>query len=328
MQNKANLHDSKLTESKPSKAMAKEGKPKTTLLILAAGIGSRFGGIKQIEPVGPNGEIILDYSIYDAIRAGFTKIVFVIRKDIEESFRQKISPKAASQIEIDFAYQQLDSGLMGFPVPEGRQKPWGTGHAVLVAEDKIHEPFAAINADDYYGQSAFTLVNKHLVSLCRGRTTDYAMVGFPLANTLSDFGTVSRGICETNSNSYLERITERTKLTRKPNGASFTDEAGMEHFISGDTPVSMNYWGFGPDIFDYLKKEFKEFLTQKSKDLKAEYYLPFAVGGMINAGLKKVAVLPAEENWFGITYKEDLPTARIAISEKIRAGVYPDNLWG
>jgi UTP-glucose-1-phosphate uridylyltransferase len=317
MQNKANsTPDSK-----------KQIKPKTTLLILAAGIGSRFGGIKQIEPVGPNGEIILDYSIYDAIRAGFTKIVFVIRKDIEDSFRQKINPIAAEQIEIDFAYQEIDSGLMGFTIHKDRQKPWGTGHAVLVAQDKIHEPFAAINADDYYGQSAFTLINKHLVSLSQDRTKDYAMVGFPLANTLSDFGTVSRGICETNPNGYLERITERTKLLRRPNGAIFTDEAGIEHFITGDTPVSMNYWGFGPDIFDYLKKEFAEFLTQKSQDLKAEYYLPFAVGGMINAGLKKVKVLPAKENWFGITYKEDLPTARLAISDKIRAGVYPDPLW-
>jgi UTP-glucose-1-phosphate uridylyltransferase len=304
-----------------------QNKPNTTLLILAAGIGSRFGGIKQIEPVGPNGEIILDYSIYDAIRAGFTKIVFVIRKDIEASFRQKINPKAANQIEIDFAYQELDSGLMGFPLPSGRQKPWGTGHAVLVAQDKIHEPFAAINADDYYGQSAFSLIHTHLVSLSQGRTKDYAMVGFPLENTLSDFGTVSRGICETNINGYLVRITERTKLLKRPNGAAFTDEAGIEHFIPGDTPVSMNYWGFGPDIFSYLQVEFRQFLTQKSNDLKAEYYLPFAVGGMINAGLKKVKVLPAQENWFGITYKEDLPTARLAIGEKIRAGVYPASLW-
>jgi UTP-glucose-1-phosphate uridylyltransferase len=304
-----------------------QNKANTTLLILAAGIGSRFGGIKQIEPVGPNGEIILDYSIYDAIRAGFTKIVFVIRKDIEASFHQKINPIAAEQIEIDFAYQELNSGLMGFAVPEGRQKPWGTGHAVLAAKDKIHEPFAAINADDYYGQSAFTLIYKHLVSLSQSRTKDYAMVGYPLVNTLSDFGTVSRGICETNPNDYLERITERTKLLKRPNGAIFTDEAGIEHFIPGDTPVSMNYWGFGPDIFCYLQKEFAEFLTHKGHDLKAEYYLPFAVGGMINAGLKQVKVLPAKESWFGITYKEDLPTARLAIGDKTRAGVYPDPLW-
>jgi UTP-glucose-1-phosphate uridylyltransferase len=305
-----------------------QNKPNTTLLILAAGIGSRFGGIKQIEPVGPSGEIILDYSIYDAIRAGFTKIVFVIRKDIEDSFRQKINPIAAKQIAIDFAYQELDSGLMGFPLPSGRQKPWGTGHAVLAAKDKINEPFAAINADDYYGQSAFTLINSHLVVLSQGWTKDYAMVGYPLANTLSDFGTVSRGICETNPNGYLKRITERTKLLRKPNGATFIDEDNIEHFLPGDTQVSMNYWGFGPDIFDYLQKEFTAFLTHKGSDLKAEYYLPFAVGGMINAGLKKVKVLPAQESWFGITYKEDLPTARLAIAKKIRAGVYPDALWG
>jgi dTDP-glucose pyrophosphorylase len=304
-----------------------KGKEKTTLLILAAGMGSRFGGIKQIEPVGPGGEIILDYSIYDAIRAGFTKIVFVIRKSIEDSFRQKIHPAAAKQIEIDFAYQELDTGLMGFRIPKDRQKPWGTGHAVLIAQDKIAEPFAAINADDYYGPSAFTMMNKHLTSFAQGRTRDYAMVGYPLANTLSDFGTVSRGVCETDAEGYLTRITERTKLQKKTNGATFADEAGVEHFIGGDTPVSMNYWGFGPDIFGYLQKEFAEFLTHKGQDLKAEYYLPFAVGGMINAGLKKVKVLSAQENWFGITYKEDLPTARSAVIEKIHAGAYPNPLW-
>lgn len=304
-----------------------QNKPNTTLLILAAGIGSRFGGIKQIEPVGPNGEIILDYSIYDAIQAGFTKIVFVIRKDIEDTFRQKINPKAAKKIEIDFAYQEIDSELMGFPLPSDRQKPWGTGHAVLVAKDKIHEPFAAINADDYYGQSAFALINSHLIVLSQGWTKDYAMVGYPLANTLSDFGTVSRGICETTPNGYLKRITERTKITRKPNGATFTGEDNIEHFLPGDTQVSMNYWGFGPDIFIYLQKDFATFLAHKGNDPRAEYYLPFAVGGMINADLKKVKVLPAKESWFGITYKEDLPTARQAISEKISAGIYPKKLW-
>jgi UTP-glucose-1-phosphate uridylyltransferase len=309
------------------KTAAGQNPSKTTLLILAAGMGSRFGGIKQIEPVGPNGEIILDYSIYDAIRAGFTKIVFVIRKSIEDSFRRKINPKAAGQIAVDFAYQELDSELMGHRVPAGREKPWGTGHAVLVAKDKIAEPFAAINADDYYGPSAFVMMNKHLLGLAQGRTKDYAMVGYPLANTLSDFGTVSRGVCETDAQGYLKRITERTKLQKRPNGAAFTDEAGVEHFIRGDTPVSMNYWGFGPDVFEYLQKEFSEFLSEKGGDLKAEYYLPFAVGGLITSGQKKCRVLAAQESWFGITYKEDLPTARIAISEKIRAGVYPAELW-
>jgi UTP-glucose-1-phosphate uridylyltransferase len=305
-----------------------QNQSKTTLLILAAGMGSRFGGIKQIEPVGPNGEIILDYSIYDAIRAGFTKIVFVIRKSIEDSFRQKINPKAAGKIAIDFAYQELDSGLGGHTIPAGREKPWGTGHAVLVARDRIAEPFAAINADDFYGQSAFEMMNKHLMGLAQGRIHDYAMVGYPLANTLSDFGTVSRGVCETDAQEYLTRITERTKLQKKTTGAAFTDEAGVEHFISGDTPVSMNYWGFGPDIFDYLQKEFAEFLLEKGGDLKAEYYLPMAVGGLIASRQKKVKVLSAQESWFGITYKEDLPTARLAISEKISAGVYPSDLWG
>lgn len=302
-------------------------KDRTTLLILAAGMGSRFGGIKQIEPVGPSGEIILDYSIYDAIRAGFSKIVFVIRKSIEDSFRQKINPKAAAQIEIDFAYQELDSGLMGFSVPEGRQKPWGTGHAVLVAKDKIHEPFAAINADDFYGASAFEMMNKHLMGLAQGRVKDYAMVGYPLGNTLSDFGTVSRGVCEIDSNGYLKRIVERTKLEKRPGGAEFVDEQGTKHFLPNDTIVSMNFWGFGADIFTFLEKEFKEFLSQKGGDIKSEYYLPFAVSGMITAGLKKCKVLPAEESWFGITYKEDMPTAQMAIRDKIRQGAYPDNLW-
>lgn len=302
-------------------------KDKTTLLILAAGMGSRFGGIKQIEPVGPGGEIILDYSIYDAIRAGFSKIVFVIRKSIEDSFRQKINPKAAEQIEIDFAYQELDSGLMGFAVPEGRQKPWGTGHAVLVAKDKIHEPFAAINADDFYGASAFVMMNTHLTALAQGRVKDYAMVGYPLGNTLSDFGTVSRGVCEIDPHGYLKRIVERTQLEKRPSGAEFVDEQGTKRFLTNDTVVSMNFWGFGADIFDALQKEFKEFLACKGRDIKSEYYLPFAVGGMITAGVKKCKVLPAQENWFGITYKEDMPTAQMAIREKIRIGAYPERLW-
>lgn len=303
-------------------------KDNTTLLILAAGMGSRFGGIKQIEPVGPNGEIILDYSIYDAIRAGFTKIVFVIRKSIEDSFRQKINPKAAAQIQIEFAYQELDSCLAGYSVPEGRQKPWGTGHAVLVARSKIAEPFAAINADDYYGPSAFEMMNKHLTSLAQGRINDYAMVGYPLGNTLSDFGTVSRGVCESDSHGYLKRIVERTKLEKRDGGAEFVDENGTSHFLTNDTVVSMNFWGFGPDIFGYLDSEFRDFLSQKATDLKAEYYLPFAVGGLITRGVKKCRVLAARENWFGITYKEDLSTSQNGIRSKIREGVYPENLWG
>lgn len=302
-------------------------KDKTTLLILAAGMGSRFGGIKQIEPVGPSGEIILDYSIYDAIRAGFSKIVFVIRKSIEDSFRAKINPKAAGQIEVDFAYQELDSGLMGFSVPEGRQKPWGTGHAVLVAKDKIHEPFAVINADDFYGAAAFEMMNKHLMALAQGRLKDYAMVGYPLGNTLSDFGTVSRGVCEIDAKGYLKRIVERTKLEKRPSGAEYADEHGNAHFLTNDTVVSMNFWGFGPDIFSALEKEFREFLSQKGCDIKSEYYLPFAVGGMITAGIKKCKVLPAAENWFGITYKEDMPAAQMAVREKIRLGAYPEDLW-
>jgi len=300
---------------------------KTALLILAAGIGSRFGGIKQIEPVGPNGEIILDYSLYDALRAGFTKIVFVIRKSIEAGFRQKIHPKTVKQVAIDFAYQELDTGLMGFSLPPERQKPWGTGHAVLIAQDKLFEPFAVINADDYYGPSAFAMMNRHLMSLSQSRTKDYAMVGYPLANTLSDFGAVSRGVCETDSDGYLKRITERTKLQKKHRGATFTDDDNTERFIPGDTPVSMNFWGFGPDIFAYLQDEFQQFVTQKGGDIKAEYYLPFAVGGIIAARLKKVKVLLAQESWFGITYKEDLPIARLAIQQKIRDGIYPAQLW-
>lgn len=302
-------------------------KDKTTLLILAAGMGSRFGGIKQIEPVGPGGEIILDYSIYDAIRAGFSKIVFVIRKSIEDSFRQKINPKAAEQIEIDFAYQELDSGLMGYSVPAGRQKPWGTGHAVLIAKDKIHEPFAAINADDFYGPTAYSMMNAHLTGLAQGRNKDYAMVGYPLGNTLSDFGTVSRGVCEIDAHGYLRRITERTKLEKRSGGAEYAVEDGTSHFLTNDTVVSMNFWGFGSDIFAHLEKEFLDFLSQKSGDVKSEYYLPFAVSGMITAGLKKCKVLPAAESWFGITYKEDMPTAQTAIREKINQGVYPEKLW-
>jgi len=216
---------------------------------------------------------------------------------------------------------------MGFSVPEGRQKPWGTGHAVLVAKDKIREPFAAVNADDFYGASAYEMMNKHLTGLAQGRIHDYAMVGYPLGNTLSDFGTVSRGVCQTDAHGNLKRIVERTKLEKRTGGAEFVDEQGTKHFLTNDTIVSMNFWGFGADIFTHLEKEFKEFLAQKGSDLKSEYYLPFAVGGMVAAGQKKCKVLAAQESWFGITYKEDMPTAQMAIREKIRDGAYPEKLW-
>ncbi|MCI0499337.1 MAG: hypothetical protein L0Y36_06630 [Planctomycetales bacterium] len=301
---------------------------KKTLLIIAAGMGSRYGGLKQIDPVGPNGEIIIDYSMYDAVRAGFNKIVFVIRHSFEDAFCEKIGRKLDGIVETVYAYQELDSCLDGFPLPQGREKPWGTGHAILVAREAIQEPFAVINADDYYGTNAYRIMARQLEDMASGQADEYAMVGYVLRNTLSDYGTVARGICECDGDGCLKKVTERTGIGRHQSGAMYKDETGSMQLLSGEEIVSMNLWGFGPDVFAHLQQQFREYLRHHAKENKAEFFIPTVVDRLVQTCQKKVKVLPSRDCWFGVTYQEDKAIAQANIRELIRQGVYPEKLWG
>jgi dTDP-glucose pyrophosphorylase len=290
---------------------------------MAAGMGSRYGGLKQIDPVGPAGETIIDYSIYDAMRAGFGKLVFVIRKDIEEPFKETVGARFEKRIPVEYVFQELDKLPEGFSVPEGRTKPWGTTQAVLMAEDVIKEPFAVINADDFYGAESYRVLAEHLKS----GSPDYAMVGFILRNTLSDFGSVARGVCRVSSDNYLQRIEELTNIERDGNGAKNTAPDGTVTKLSGDEPVSMNYWGFTPQIFPQLRQVFQRFLEKNSKEMKAESYIPMAVGELVSDGEARVKVLQSRDPWFGVTYREDRPRVVDSIRALIDAGKYPNSLW-
>jgi NDP-sugar pyrophosphorylase family protein len=294
-----------------------------TLLVLAAGMGSRYGGLKQIDPVGPAGETIIDYSIYDALRAGFGKLVFIIRKDIEEAFRETVGSRFEKRVAVEYVFQSLEDIPSGFSVPAGRTKPWGTTQAILLAQNAIHEPFAAINADDFYGAESYRELAGHLIS----GSQDYAMVGFILRNTLSDFGSVARGVCEVSSNGYLENIVEMTKIERDGNGGRNTDAAGKVTKLSGDEPVSMNYWGFTPRVFDQLRESFEKFLEQNGADLKTECYIPNTVGDLVKAGKARVKVLHSNDSWFGVTYREDRPRVIESVRGLIANGQYPERLW-
>jgi len=294
-----------------------------TLLVLAAGMGSRYGGLKQIDPVGPAGETIIDYSIYDALRAGFGKLVFIIRKDIEQAFRETVGARFEKRVAVDYVFQSLDDIPPQFTMPAGRTKPWGTTQAILLAESAIHEPFAAINADDFYGAESYRELSRHLTS----GSEDYAMVGFILRNTLSDFGSVARGVCQVSSDGYLEHIMEMTKIERDGNGARNTDANGNVTKLSGDEPVSMNYWGFTPRIFDQLRVHFEKFLEQNATDLKAECYIPNTVGELVDASEARVKVLRSRDSWFGVTYREDRPRVVESIRRLISNGQYPERLW-
>jgi len=298
---------------------------KPTLLILAAGMGSRFGGLKQIEPVGPNGETILEYSIYDAIRAGFGKVVFVIRESFAESFKTLFESKLAGKIEIEYVYQETNMLPEGFQLPEGREKPWGTGHAVLMAKDAIKEPFAVINADDFYGAEAYKVIAEYLNELIAPEK--YAMVGYRLNNTLSEFGAVSRGICLTDANDLLTKITETHKI--RPEGDMILCESEKKETIelNGNETVSMNFWGFHPSIFDNIETQFIDFLTHNIGQLKSEFYIPFVVFEMIKTGQVNVEVLQADSPWFGVTYKEDKPYVIDQIQNLTNQGIYPEKLW-
>ena len=295
-----------------------------TLLLLAAGMGSRYGGLKQIDPVGPGGETLMDYSIYDALRAGFNKVVFVIRHDIEESFKEKIGSRYEKRVRVEYVYQELDTLPAGFHVPALRKKPWGTGHAVLVAAEQIHEPFAAINADDFYGAESFRLLGDFL----QPASSDYAMVGFILRNTLSDFGTVARGVCRPGAGDFLQDIVELTQIERDGSAAKYTDTAGVVHRLTGVELVSLNLWGFHPPIFQQLKREFVEFLKTHGEDEKAEFFLSTVIGTLVSRGEARVKVLRTPDSWFGITYREDRALVVSGIQRLIQSGVYPQKLWG
>jgi len=296
---------------------------KPTLLVLAAGAGSRYGGFKQIDPVGPGGETIIDYSIYDALRAGFGKLVFVIRRDIEEQFKQTVGARVEKGMPVEYVLQELGKLPPGFSVPPDRKKPWGTGQAILMAADVIREPFAVINADDFYGAHSFQLLADHL---CSG-SPDYALVGFVLRNTLSKFGSVARGVCRLSPDGFLAGVTELVKT--EPDGAvaKYTDAGGQAHPLTGEEIVSMNLWGFTPALFGQLREQLIAFLRKHGRDDKAEFYIPAAVNALVSAGQARCKVLRTPDSWFGVTYRQD----RVAVLEGIRRltarGDYPERLW-
>lgn len=285
---------------------------KPTLLILAAGIGSRYGGLKQVDGMGPNGEAILEFSIRDAIKAGFGKVVFVIRKAIETEFRDRIGKKIEQQIAVEYAFQEMDSALGWLPEIPAREKPWGTGHAILVARDSVREPFVAINADDFYGAEAFQVIGDFLRNECA--PDKYGMVAYQLGNTLSENGAVSRGVCTVNSEGFLTDVTEHTKIERFPEGIFHTDGTGARHPLAADTPVSMNFWGFHPGIFDELDSQFRDFVQANLDKPRAEFYIPTVVNNLLNAGKVRVQVLNSSSQWYGVTYPEDKDTVQRALA--------------
>ena len=303
---------------------------KPTLLLLAAGMGSRYGGLKQLDGLGPNGETIMDYSIYDAIQAGFGKLVWVIRKDFEQDFREKILSKYEGHIPCEIVFQNLDKIPEGYSVPEGRTKPWGTNHAVMMAKDVIKEPFCVINCDDFYNRDCFKVIGKFLSELPEGSNGKYAMVGFRVANTLSDNGSVSRGVCAKDANGHLTSCVERTEIERQADGkVAYKDEKGEWVSIPDNTPVSMNVWGFTPEYFDYSEKLFKEFLDQPATKAnpKAEYLIPWVVDKLIKSGKATCQVLDTTSKWFGVTYSADRPGTVERIQKLVDEGIYPNKLF-
>jgi NDP-sugar pyrophosphorylase family protein len=296
---------------------------KPTLLVLAAGMGSRYGGLKQIDPVGSHGETIIDYSVYDAARAGFGRVVFVIRRDIEAQFKETVGARFEKHVTVDYVFQEIGQLPPGFAVPSGRTKPWGTTHAILAAADVIREPFAAINADDFYGPQAYRLLAQHL----QAGGTEAAMVGFTLRDTLSDFGSVARGICRVGEGDLLQTVAELTKIERDGAGAKNTDAAGRITRLTGDELVSMNIWGFTPDVFGHLRSKFSEFLETRGQQPAAECYIPSTVNELIAAGQIRVKVLRTSDSWFGVTYREDRPRVVESIRQLTAGGVYPERLW-
>ena len=299
---------------------------KPTLFVLAAGMGSRYGGLKQLDGVGPQGQTIMDYSIYDALQAGFGKVVFVIRRDFEADFREKILSKYEGHVPVEVVFQSVDAVPDGFAVPEERTKPWGTNHAVLMGQEAIHEPFVVINADDYYGRNAFEVIAGEL-SRPRERKGDYCMVGFRVANTITENGSVSRGVC-TASEGYLTDVVERTSIAfDSEHRIAFTDENGDTQYLDPDTPVSMNMWGFTPDYFEFSEREFRKFLDNLTDPLKGEYYIPTAVDTMIRSGEATVKLLDTTSKWVGVTYAEDRQNVVDSLAAMHADGTYPEQLF-
>lgn len=297
---------------------------KPTLVILAAGMGSRYGGLKQLDEVGPNGEAIIDYSLYDAIRAGFGKVVFVIRADFASEFKARFEPNLEGRIETGYVYQSLDKIPEGSVVNPEREKPWGTAHATMMAEPVVHEPMAVINADDFYGNKAYKVMADFLLS--SSDDNEYSMVGYNVANTLSEFGTVSRGVCNTDKDGNLTTVVERTKINRDEDGIYYYEEDNR-YKLDEETPVSMNFWGLKPNVFKYLNEGFKEFLDQQGNELKSEYFIPLLINNNIVKGTIRTKVLQCNSPWFGVTYREDKPFVQQRIRELIESGEYPEKLW-
>lgn len=299
---------------------------KPTLFILAAGMGSRYGGLKQLDGVGPSGETIMDYSIFDAIRAGFGKVVFVIRHDFEQDFREKVLSKYQNHIPVEVCFQTLTSLPEGFTCPEGRTKPWGTNHAMLMAKDIIHEPFAVINADDYYGRNAFEVLAQDLTKLY-GHKNEYSMVGYRVGNTLSEHGTVNRGVCTADAGNFLTGVVERINICRNENGKIVYPKEAPVGELDENAPVSMNMWGFTPDYFEYSEKYFKDFLREHINEEKSEFFIPLVVNDLIVKGVAKVRVLDTTSKWFGVTNKEDRPAVVAKLQSLVDAGEYPTPLF-
>lgn len=304
-------------------------KKKPVLVVMAAGMGSRYGGLKQIDPVGNHGQVIMDYSIYDAKRAGFETVVFVIKRDISELFRQSIGRRIEKTMQVHYVYQELTDIPAGFSVPEGRVKPWGTTHAVLAARDVIEGPFVVINADDYYGPEAFKTVFDYLSNTPdREECFEFAMVGYRLGNTLTENGSVSRGVCVEDENHFLRSVTERTKIERDGTDARYSEDDGKTWVpISGDSIVSMNMWGLTRGFIKEAQAQFAAFLARNENPSKGELYLPTVISALIAEGKARVKVLRSHDSWFGVTYTADKPVVVASIREKTKSGLYPDNLW-
>lgn len=297
---------------------------KPTLVIMAAGMASRYGSMKQIQQFGPDGETIMDYSIYDAIKAGFQKVVFIIRKDFAEDFKTIFEPKLKGKIETEYVFQEMDKYLQGHSVPADRTKPWGTAHAILCTKDVINEPFAVINADDFYGGDSFQKAHDFLKNDCKEDV--YAIIGYQLANTLSEHGTVSRGVCELDTNGNLAGIKERLKISRQ-DGKMIDDEGDKKTELPEDAKASMNFWCFHPSILSFIEEGFKEFLDKNISNPKAEYLIPLVADQWIKAGKGVIKVIPTSAQWFGVTYKEDAPVVQRSLNELVEKKTYPNSLW-
>lgn len=298
---------------------------KPTLLIMAAGMASRYGSMKQIQQFGPGGETIMDYSIYDAIEAGFKKVVFIIRRDFADDFKNIFEPKLKGKIETEYVYQEMDAYLGEFSVPEGRTKPWGTSHAILCAKNAVKEPFAVINADDFYGKDAFGKAHNFLLNDCNEKT--FALLGYELGNTLSENGSVSRGVCEVDNNNNLVQIVERLKVYEQNGKIVYEDGDGGKHEIPENYKASMNFWCFHPSLFSFLETGFQEFLKQNINNPKAEFLIPNSADRFIKNGLGVIKVIPTAAQWFGVTYKEDAPVVKRKLNELVEDGTYATDIW-